>query len=104
MALQQPYLALLRTTGLLVLIIAAIWPAAGAAAGITLTWDYPAAGAAGFQVYCGTASRAYSKRIDVGNRTSSPVTGFTPGVRYYCATTAYDPAKVESGYSAEVSF
>src|SRR5512132_2344853 len=68
-----------------------------------LSWDYTASGAAGFVLYCGSVSGAYSMRIDVGNATSYTVNGLTAGVTYYCVTTAYDAAKMESAYSAEVA-
>ena len=85
-------------------IVSAWLPAQAGAAQATLRWDYAASGAAGFALYCGTASRSYPTRIDVGNTTTYTITTLVAGTTYYCATTAYDAAKKESGYSAEVSF
>ena len=86
------------------LIFAAVMPVEVKSAQATLAWDYTASGAAGFVLYCGSASGVYSTRIDVGNTTTFTVTGLTPGSTYYCAATAYDPGRIESAYSAEVVF
>jgi hypothetical protein len=69
---------------------------------VTLRWDYTASGAAGFVLYCGPASRNYRTRIDVGNADSYTIHDVPEGSTSYCAVTAYDPAKVESGYSNEL--
>lgn len=73
------------------------------AAQVTFSWDYTASGAAGFALYCGTSSGQYSTRIDVGNRTSYVLTGLAAGSSWFCVTTAYDAARLESPYSAQVS-
>ena len=69
---------------------------------VTFQWDYPASAAAGFYLYCGTASRVYPTKVDVGNATTFTLAGLTEGATYYCAATAYDGARVESGYSNEL--
>src|SRR6476620_8630282 len=74
------------------------------AASVTLAWDYTASGAAGFVVYCGSSSRNYSLRVDVGNTDIYTIGTLIEGATSFCAVTAYDPAKVESSYSDEVSF
>ena len=74
------------------------------AAQVTLRWDYSASGAAGFVLYCGLSSRNYPTRIDVGNTDTYTISSLKEGSTSYCAVTAYDPAKVESGYSNEASF
>ena len=85
------------------LVLAAWMPTDAKSAQATLRWDYTASGAAGFVLYCGTASRNYSTRIDVGNTTSYTIGALAAGTTYYCATTAYDAAKRESAYSSEVT-
>jgi len=59
---------------------------------------------AGYRVYYGTASRTYGTPVNVGNVTSCPLTGLSPGVTYYLAVTAYDTQNNESGFSNEVSY
>ena len=67
-----------------------------------MRWDYDASGAAGFVLYCGLASRSYSTRIDVGNIDTYMI-NLAEGATHFCSVTAYDPGKVESGYSNELS-
>jgi PKD repeat protein len=73
------------------------------AAPVTLRWDYTASGAAGFMLHCGTASRNYATRVDVGNTDTYTIGTLPEGGTSYCAVTAYDPAKAQSGYSNEVA-
>jgi len=73
------------------------------AAQVTLRWDYSASGAAGFMLYCGSSSRNYPTRIDVGNTDTYTIGTLAEGATSFCAVTAYDPAKVESTYSNELS-
>ena len=73
------------------------------AAQVTFRWDYGASGAAGFVLYCGSSSRNYPKRVDVGNTDTYTIGTLTEGATSFCAVTAYDPAKVESAYSNEIS-
>lgn len=75
----------------------------GHAAQVTFAWDYSASGAAGFAVYCGGASGAYTSRYDAGNALAYTVTNAAEGSRLFCAVTAYDSSKVETSYSAELS-
>lgn len=73
------------------------------AAQVTLRWDYAASGAAGFMLYCGPSSRNYPTRVDAGNTDTYAIGTLPQGATSFCAVTAYDSAKVESGYSSEVS-
>jgi hypothetical protein len=73
------------------------------AASVTLRWDYSASGAAGFMLYCGSSSRSYSTRIDVGNTDTYAISTLPVGATSFCAVTAYDSAKAESTYSNEIS-
>jgi PKD repeat protein len=86
------------------LLLACAWLRSDAhAAQVTFRWDYTASGAAGFVLYCGPSSRNYPTRIDVGNTDTYTATTLAEGATSYCAVTAYDPAKVESAYSNELS-
>ena len=73
------------------------------AASLTLVWDAGASGTVGYTVYSGEATRNYSNRNDVGTATTIKVDGLVEGMKYYFAVTAYDPARLESNYSNEVS-
>ncbi|MCD6388074.1 MAG: cadherin-like domain-containing protein [Desulfobulbaceae bacterium] len=62
---------------------------------------------AGYKVYYGTVSRDYTTIIDVGNPEAVDnqiivtLSGFSPGITYYYAATAYDVDGFESDYSDE---
>jgi len=58
---------------------------------------------AGYKVYYGLASGSYTTPIDVGNTTSSVITGLNSGTTYYFTVTAYDGSGNESPYATEVS-
>jgi PKD repeat protein len=97
----------IRFTGLCITIASLLmsgWMQSDAhAAQVTLRWDYAASGAAGFMLYCGPSSRNYPTRIDVGNTDTYTIGTLAVGTTSFCAVTAYDPAKVESDYSNELS-
>jgi hypothetical protein len=57
---------------------------------------------AGYKIYYGTTSGTYTKNLDVGNVNTFSMTGLQTGTYYFVAT-AYNTAKLESGYSNEVS-
>ena len=76
-------------------IVSAWLPAQAGAAQATLRWDYAASGAAGFALYCGTASRSYPTRIDVGNTTTYTITTLVAGTTYSVAAPT-GPAKVKA--------
>ena len=74
------------------------------AAQLTLTWDPVSdSGLRGYKVYYGTASRKYTKPIDVKNVTSYQVTGLGDGTTYYFAVTAYN-SSAESAFSDERTY
>ena len=98
--------------------IAAVWfsmlilmVTSSQAASVQLSWNPPAKNAdgtpltdlAGYKVYSGLASRNYGTPIDVGNTSTSTLTGLTGGQRYYFAVKAYDMLRNESAFSSEVS-
>ena len=71
---------------------------------VTLAWDANTEpNLAGYKIYYGTASGAYTVTIDVGNITTCTITGLQPGATYYFAATAYDSSAAQSTFSNEVS-
>lgn len=58
----------------------------------------------GYKVYWGTQSRVYTQTVDAGNATELIGTGFSEGVAYFAAITAYSNTGEESDYSTELSF
>jgi hypothetical protein len=94
---------------LTLLTVIALWCAAGGgtafAGQVTLAWDPVVAPAlAGYKLYSGTSSGAYTSTVDVRNVTTYTLTGLTDGATYFFAVTAYDTVGNESGYSNEVSY
>lgn len=70
---------------------------------VTLAWDpNTETDLAGYKLYYGNATRAYSEVVDLGNVTTFVVTGLLPGQTYFFAVTAYNIAQAESSYSNEV--
>ena len=96
----------LRRTLLLlvaVMFLAAIPAVARAASDVALAWDANTeSDLAGYKIYWGTVSGTYTNSVDVGNVTTYTVKGLPDGKVFFAAT-AYDGAKLESGYSNEVS-
>jgi hypothetical protein len=71
---------------------------------IALSWQPAGSGNAGFYIYYGTGSHAYSNIVTVGNTNQAVISGLTFGTTYYFAAQAYDSAGHESALSGEVSF
>jgi hypothetical protein len=70
----------------------------------SLAWNAsPGPLVAGYYIHYGLASRAYTSRIDVGNRTDHTVPNLYAGQTYFFAVTAYDAVRNESQPSNEVS-
>ena len=79
-------------------------PAAFAAT-VSLAWDpSSASNVAGYKLHYGPSSRNYPYKVDTGKSTSCSLSGLTAGKKYYFAATAYDPSKVESNFSSEISY
>jgi len=94
----------LRCAAVSLAVILCVPVRAGASAGqLSFAWDYTASGAAGFALYCGSASGTYTLRFDAGDARTYTVSGLTSGARYYCAVTAYDSSKAEGAFSTEAS-
>ena len=78
--------------------------AAQAAPTVTLKWDPSrASDIAGYRLYYGTGSRAYTQKLDIGNSTTTLVSNLAEGRTYFFAVTAYNAA-AESSPSNEVSY
>jgi hypothetical protein len=73
------------------------------AASISLAGSEPEPTVVGHAVYYGTSSGTYSNIIDVGNTTSTTVTGLTDGQLYYFAVDAYTADGTRSPRSAEIT-
>jgi hypothetical protein len=81
------------------------------AASVFLSWESPSTNEdgtpltdlAGYKIYYGTSSGNYSDYIDIGKKTAYTISNLNNGRTYYFVVTAYNTAKIESGYSNEVS-
>lgn len=72
---------------------------------VTLTWNRsPDANVTGYNLYCGTASRAYTQLVNVGNATHYRFANLTVGADNFFAATAYNVLGMESDYSAEAVY
>jgi len=79
-------------------------PAASWAASVTLRWQANSEpDIAGYNLYYGTASRAYGPPLPASKATSYTVDNLVEGRTYYFALTALDTSGNESGYSSEIS-
>jgi hypothetical protein len=69
-----------------------------------LAWD-PSTDSiiAGYNIYYGGASGAYTSSADAGANLTAEVDGLTPGLTYYFAVTAYDTNGFESEFSDEIT-
>jgi Fibronectin type III domain len=80
-------------------------PSATPITSVSLAWNAStSANIAGYHVSYGTTSGVYMKRVDVGNKTSTGISGLTSGRTYYFTVSAYNSSAVESPMSNEVSF
>ena len=59
---------------------------------------------AGYNVYYGGASGAYTNEICAGNATNATISGLVEGATYYFAATTYAASGMESPFSSEVSY
>jgi len=91
--------------GWLLVTLAAFGSPALAAPSVSLAWDANAASdLAGYKLHYGTISHTYTQTIDVGNVTTTAVSGLQAGVTYFFAVTAYDSGGLESVFSNEVAY
>lgn len=76
-----------------------------ATASVTLAWNPSTDPAiAGYNIYYGGASDAYTNEIFVGNATSVTISGLVPGTTYYFAATTYSASGLESAFSSELAY
>ncbi len=72
---------------------------------VTLAWDTSTDPiVAGYNVYYGGASGAYTNEICAGNATNATISGLVEGTTYYFAATTYAASGMESPFSSEVSY
>jgi hypothetical protein len=90
-----------------VLLMAVVWcglSGVAQAATATLAWDpAPGDGAAGYRLYYGTNSGAYTTIVDTGKSTEHPIKNLLAGKTYYFVVRAYDHTGLISDPSNEVS-
>ncbi len=71
---------------------------------VTLAWNASTdPSVAGYNVYYGGASGAYTNEICAGNATNATISGLAEGTTYYFAATTYTASGMESSFSSEVS-
>jgi hypothetical protein len=86
-------------------VLCGLWCSQACAVTVTLAWDADnETNIAGYQVQYGPASGDYTQVSDVGNTTTSTLTGLEPGHSYYFVVRAYNTSGVESVPSNEVKF
>lgn len=72
---------------------------------VTLAWNRsPDPLVAGFNIYYGGVSRAYTNKTSAGAATSLTISNLIPGTTYYFAESTYSAAGAESALSSEVSY
>ena len=73
---------------------------------VTLEWDASPGtnNIAGYNIYYGTASRAYTSVLSAGTNLTLTVAGLLRDYTYYFAATAVDDYGLESDFSDEVSW
>jgi fibronectin type 3 domain-containing protein len=82
-----------------------IQAAAGDPGSVTLTWDPTLdIDVAGYRLYEGGASQAYTNALEVGNVTTVSAIGLAGGATYFYAVTAYDYNGVERDFYTEISY
>jgi len=72
---------------------------------VTLAWNACTnSNVAGYNVYYGGASGAYTNKICAGNATNAAISSLVQGTTYYFAATTYAASGSESPFSSEVSY
>ena len=72
---------------------------------VSLAWD-PSTGTnvAGYHVYYGVATGAYTNVVDAGAATNTTILGLEEDTTYFFAATAYDTSALESIFSNEINY
>ena len=87
------------------LILMALIASVQAGGSVTLAWNRSTnAIVAGYNVYFGGKSGAYTNEICAGNATNATISGLVQGATYYFAATTYAATGIESPFSSEVSY
>src|ERR1039457_4522439 len=72
---------------------------------VTLTWSpSPNTNVAGYKVYYGGGSRAYTNTVTLGNVTNLTISGLTESATYYVGATTVDASGHESAFSNEAIY
>ncbi|MGB7769766.1 MAG: fibronectin type III domain-containing protein [Verrucomicrobiia bacterium] len=72
---------------------------------VSLAWNPPQGSTvAGYFLYCGPEAGLYTNRINIGNNTTTSVSGLREGQTYHFAVTAYNSAGIESTPSSDISY
>lgn len=78
---------------------------ARASQNVRLAWDPPPnVTIAGYYLYCGNEDGVYTNKIDIGNNTTTSVSGLQEGQTYHFAVAAYNATGVESALSNDTSY
>jgi hypothetical protein len=87
-------------------VLFAVMPLSAFATGsVTLAWNASTnSSIAGYNIYYGRASGAYTNKICAGNATNATVSVLVEGTTYYFAATTYAASGMESPFSSEVSY
>jgi hypothetical protein len=89
----------------LTVVLASAVLSAWADVSVPLAWNASAdTNVAGYKIYYGGVSQTYTNSVDVGNVTSTVISGLAAGTTYYFAATTYTAAGVESQFSNETSY
>ena len=87
------------------LILAALSTTVQATGSVTLAWNRSTDPiVAGYNVYYGGDSGAYTNEISAGNATNATISGLVQGTTYYFAATTYAVSGMESPFSSEISY
>jgi hypothetical protein len=102
--LRRPFQSAGLTKVLAGLVVLSALATTTPAATVTIAWNASTnANVAGYSIYYGLVSRAYTSSVDAGSNLSQTVTGLIPGLTYYFAAYAYDSEGQESVLSNEIS-
>ena len=72
---------------------------------VTLAWNRCTNSiVAGYNVYYGGASGAYTNEIPAGNATNTTISGLIQGTTYYFVATTYAASGMESPFSSQISY
>src|SRR5712671_2494972 len=98
--LFRPKIILLSKCLAGLLAVLSLWTRVEARTAVTLAWDpVTTSPVAGYRVYFGGISRAYTNATTMGNVTQGTVSNLAAGVTYFFSATAYTSNALESDFS-----